>query len=177
MGVSFLSVFPDEQSRGLGGVLIFQAVKTDVAVIQFSACIAALQTLSECAAEVGSDTVGEQGGEGAAVVLAPAAAAPLAQESVVTMMSADADGIHTTPCLSHQGGFDGLTVLNALAPIALLRFEGIPLQSLAGKVSAFAAEPAVPALGAGGNGAVFTAAGKAAAASVFFLQSLQTRPQ
>lgn len=140
------AVFGDKEGLGLGGVgaVVFGRVEADRAGRKFGAFVAAVEGLFLTAFNVRADAALADRGEGTAVVVGPAGAAPLPEKTVVARKPAVRDRVQAFACGGDEGGLDFFATLDPGAVISVLGIKSIALQRFAGEILAVAAEGFAP---------------------------------
>jgi hypothetical protein len=102
----FFSVFGDKKSLGLGGgaAVVFGRIETDRTDPEVGAFVTAVETLFPTTLDVRAEAVFADCGEGTAVVVGPAGAAPLPEETVITRKSAIRDRVRAFACEKRSSG-------------------------------------------------------------------------
>ena len=140
------SVFGDKEGLGLGGIgaVVFGRVEADRAGRKVGAFIAAVEGLFLTAFNVRADAALADRGEGTAVMVGPAGAAPLPEEAVVARKPAVSDRVQAFAGGGDECGLDFFAKLDPGAVIAVFRIKSIALQGFARKILAVAAEGFAP---------------------------------
>ena len=140
------AVFGDKERLDLGGVgaVVFGRVEADRAGRKVGAFIAAVEGLFLTAFNVRADAALADRGEGTAVVVGPAGAAPLPEEAVVARKPAVRDRVQAFAGGGDEGDLDFFATLDPGAVVAVLGIKSVALQRFAGEILTVAAEGLAP---------------------------------
>jgi len=142
----FFSVFGDKKSLGLGGVgaVVSGRIETDRTDPEVRAFVTAVEPLFPTTLDVRAEAAFADRGEGTAVVVGPAGAAPLPEEAVIARKAAVRDRVRAFAGGGDEGGLDFFATLDPGAVIAVLGIKSVAPERLAREILAIPAEGLAP---------------------------------
>lgn len=132
---AFFSVAGDKQRLCLAGcgTAVFKCVEADGARCEIGAIVATVETFFFTALNVRANTALTDRGEGAAVIVGSAGAAPLSQEAVITGEAAIRDRVDSFAGDGNECSLLTGAILDSGAVVSVFGIEGVFLECLAGK--------------------------------------------